>query len=247
MAVRRFVDREVSPAAPAAWDAAEMPWELIRGMPELGSSATTSRATAVRGMSPLACGLVHMELNRGDGSLGTFLGVQSGLAMKSIDMLGSDEQKRALAAGHGPPRADRRLRAHRARRTARTPWRWRRRARRDGDGYVLDGAQAVDRQRHASPTSSSSGRATTEPTARSRASSSRRARPATSARRSTARARCARSGRPTSRLDGVRVPDENRLPGAESLQGHRPRARRHPRRVRLGRARPRRRRRTTRR
>jgi alkylation response protein AidB-like acyl-CoA dehydrogenase len=44
-------------------------------------------------MTPLAAGLVHMELHRGDGSLGTFLGVQSGLAMKSIAMLGSTEQK----------------------------------------------------------------------------------------------------------------------------------------------------------
>ena len=44
-------------------------------------------------MSPLARGLVNMELHRGDGSLGTFLGVQSGLAMKSIDLLGSEEQK----------------------------------------------------------------------------------------------------------------------------------------------------------
>ena len=34
-----------------------------------------------------------MELNRGDGSLGTLLGVQSGLAMKSIAMLGSEDQK----------------------------------------------------------------------------------------------------------------------------------------------------------
>src|SRR5262249_7006320 len=30
---------------------------------------------------------------RGDGSLGTFLGVQAGLAMQSIAMLGSEEQK----------------------------------------------------------------------------------------------------------------------------------------------------------
>ena len=44
-------------------------------------------------MSPIACGLIHMELNRGDGSLGTFLGVQAGLAMQSIAMLGSEEQK----------------------------------------------------------------------------------------------------------------------------------------------------------
>jgi glutaryl-CoA dehydrogenase len=35
-----------------------------------------------------------MELNRGDGSLGTFLGVQAGLAMRSIAMLGSAAQKR---------------------------------------------------------------------------------------------------------------------------------------------------------
>jgi len=44
-------------------------------------------------MTPLARGLVNMELQRGDGSLGTFCAVQAGLAMKSIDMLGSDEQK----------------------------------------------------------------------------------------------------------------------------------------------------------
>jgi glutaryl-CoA dehydrogenase len=34
-----------------------------------------------------------MELNRGDGSLGTVVGVQSGLAMKSIALFGSEEQK----------------------------------------------------------------------------------------------------------------------------------------------------------
>jgi glutaryl-CoA dehydrogenase len=40
-----------------------------------------------------------MELNRGDGSLGTFLGVQAGLAMKSIALLGSEEQKRRWLPG----------------------------------------------------------------------------------------------------------------------------------------------------
>jgi glutaryl-CoA dehydrogenase len=34
-----------------------------------------------------------MELSRSDGSLGTVFGVQSGLAMKSIHMFGSEEQK----------------------------------------------------------------------------------------------------------------------------------------------------------
>src|SRR6266702_5988828 len=50
-------------------------------------------------MSPIATGLVHMELNRGDGSLGTFLGVQAGLAMQSIAMLGAEEQKRRWLPG----------------------------------------------------------------------------------------------------------------------------------------------------
>src|SRR6202012_4202111 len=44
-------------------------------------------------MSPMACGLVTMELHRGDGSLGVFLGVHAGLAMTSIAMCGSEEQK----------------------------------------------------------------------------------------------------------------------------------------------------------
>jgi Acyl-CoA dehydrogenase, middle domain/Acyl-CoA dehydrogenase, N-terminal domain len=34
-----------------------------------------------------------MEINRGDGSLGAFLAIQSGLVMKAIHLLGSDEQR----------------------------------------------------------------------------------------------------------------------------------------------------------
>jgi glutaryl-CoA dehydrogenase len=41
----------------------------------------------------MACGLVTMELHRGDGSLGLALGVHAGLAMQSVAMLGSEEQK----------------------------------------------------------------------------------------------------------------------------------------------------------
>jgi glutaryl-CoA dehydrogenase len=44
-------------------------------------------------MSIVAAGLIQMELSRGDGSLGVLLGVQAGLAMRSIAMLGSEEQK----------------------------------------------------------------------------------------------------------------------------------------------------------
>jgi len=84
IATRRFVDEEVLPAINEYWEAAELPWPLMRRLAELG---------LFEPMSPLAEGLVHMELHRGDGSLGTFYGVQKGLAMTSIEMLGSDEQK----------------------------------------------------------------------------------------------------------------------------------------------------------
>jgi len=90
---RRFVDEEVLPAINDCWEAAELPWPLIRRLADLGLYGEDITGYGCPGMSPLARGLVNMELHRGDGSLGTFLGVQSGLAMKSIDLLGSEEQK----------------------------------------------------------------------------------------------------------------------------------------------------------
>ena len=90
---RRFVDQEVLPAINEYWEAAELPWPLMRRLAELGLLGEDIQGYGCPGMSPLARGLVNMELHRGDGSLGTFLGVQSGLAMKSIALLGSDEQK----------------------------------------------------------------------------------------------------------------------------------------------------------
>ena len=139
-ATRRFVDREVLPAINEYWEAAELPWPLMRRLAELGLYGEDIEGYGCPGMSPLARGLVNMELHRGDGSLGTFLGVQSGLAMKSIALLGSEEQKErwlpamarldAIGAfaltepAHGSDSV--------ALETS---------ARRDGDGWVLDGAK----------------------------------------------------------------------------------------------------------
>jgi glutaryl-CoA dehydrogenase len=93
IATRRFVDREVLPVINEYWEAAELPWPLLHRLPELGLLGEDIEGYGCPGMSPLARGLVNMELHRGDGSLGTFLGVQSGLAMKSIALHGSEEQK----------------------------------------------------------------------------------------------------------------------------------------------------------
>jgi glutaryl-CoA dehydrogenase len=139
-ATRRFVDEEVLPVINDYWEPAELPWPLMRRVAELGLYGEDIQGYGCPGMSPLARGLVNMELHRGDGSLGTFLGVQSGLAMKSIALLGSEEQKdRWLPAmarldkigafaltepAHGSDSV--------ALETS---------ARRDADGWVIDGAK----------------------------------------------------------------------------------------------------------
>jgi glutaryl-CoA dehydrogenase len=91
--VRRFVNEEVVPVIGPYWERAEIPWPLVRRLPELGIVGEDIQGYGSAGMSPMACGLVTMELHRGDGSLGVFLGVHAGLAMMSIAMCGSEEQK----------------------------------------------------------------------------------------------------------------------------------------------------------
>jgi glutaryl-CoA dehydrogenase len=91
--VRRFVDEEVVPVVGPYWERAEICWPLVKRLPELGIVGEDIKGYGCAGMSPMACGLVTMELHRGDGSLGVFLGVHAGLAMLSIAMCGSEEQK----------------------------------------------------------------------------------------------------------------------------------------------------------
>ena len=91
---RRFVEHEVLPVIGDYWERAEFPLALVRRLGELRLVGDGIEGYGCPEMSPLAAGLVTMEINRGDGSIGTFLGVQAGLAMRSIAMLGSKEQKK---------------------------------------------------------------------------------------------------------------------------------------------------------
>ena len=90
---RRFVEEEVMPQINPYWERAEVPLDLCRRLGELGLVGDGLDGYGCPPMSTVAAGLIAMELNRGDGSLGTFLGVQAGLAMRSIHMHGSEEQK----------------------------------------------------------------------------------------------------------------------------------------------------------
>jgi glutaryl-CoA dehydrogenase len=90
---RDFVDDEVLPVINDYWERAEFPRPLVEKLGKLGIVGDGIQGYGCPPMSPISCGLIHMELNRGDGSVGTFLGVQAGLAMQSVAMLGSEEQK----------------------------------------------------------------------------------------------------------------------------------------------------------
>ncbi len=90
---RAFVEQDVLPVINGYWERAEFPWPLVEKMGAAGLVGDGIEGYGCPPMDPLSAGLIHMELNRGDGSMGTFLGVQAGLAMKSIAMLGSEEHK----------------------------------------------------------------------------------------------------------------------------------------------------------
>lgn len=91
--VRDFVDHEVVPVISDYWERAEFPRELVARLGELGIIGDVISGYGCPGLDATAAGLVQMELSRGDGSLGTFFGVHSGLAMHSIAQCGSEEQK----------------------------------------------------------------------------------------------------------------------------------------------------------
>jgi glutaryl-CoA dehydrogenase len=100
--LRAFCAKEVTPVINGYWERAEFPFELVPKIAALQLAGGTIEGYGCPGMSATAAGLVSMEWARADGSLGTFYGVHSNLAMQSIAMLGSEEQKQRWL----PPMAD---------------------------------------------------------------------------------------------------------------------------------------------
>ena len=91
--VRAFADREVIPIINGYWEKAEFPFELVPKIAALGIAGGAIQGYGCPGMSQIAAGLVAIEMTRGDGSLNTFFGVHSGLAMGTMAICGSEEQK----------------------------------------------------------------------------------------------------------------------------------------------------------
>ncbi|MFI2365510.1 acyl-CoA dehydrogenase family protein [Promicromonospora sp. NPDC019610] len=92
LAVRRFVQDEVLPVIDGYWERYEVPMDLVKRMAELDFLRDGVDVPGFPKISKMAEGLSAMEMSRGDGSVTTICGVQGGLALRSIVMLGSDEQ-----------------------------------------------------------------------------------------------------------------------------------------------------------
>jgi len=91
--VREFCDREIVPVIDGYWERAEFPFALVAKFASLNLAGGTIRGYGCPGLTHVAAGLVACELAHADGSMDTFFGVHSGLAMGSIAMLGSEEQR----------------------------------------------------------------------------------------------------------------------------------------------------------
>jgi len=91
--VRRFAEAEVLPVVNRYWERDEFPFELVPRFAELNIVGDTMAGYGTTPMSAVGSGLVSYELSRVDGSIATFFGVHVGLAMQSIYLLGSEEQK----------------------------------------------------------------------------------------------------------------------------------------------------------
>ncbi len=91
--VRNFMEDEVKPIANEYWNKAEFPFQIIPKMAELNICGLTYEGYGTPNETYIMEGIIAMELARVDVSISTFFGVHSGLAMGSIYICGSEEQK----------------------------------------------------------------------------------------------------------------------------------------------------------
>jgi glutaryl-CoA dehydrogenase len=91
--VRAFMETEVQPVINDFWSRDEFPFELLPKFKSLGIAGLPIKGYGCPGKSTTMMGFLMMELARVDASISTFFGVHTGLAMGSIDVCGSEEQK----------------------------------------------------------------------------------------------------------------------------------------------------------
>jgi glutaryl-CoA dehydrogenase len=138
--VARFVDDRALPLIAECFDQGRFPSELIPEIADLGLLGSSLEGYGCAGLNAVSYGLICQELERCDSGLRSFVSVQSSLCMFPIHAFGSEEQKQRwlpdMAAGkvigcfgltepHGGS----------------DPANMKTHARRDGEGWILNGAK----------------------------------------------------------------------------------------------------------
>src|SRR6267154_2431476 len=135
---RAFVEDNLIPIIEQCNRDGRFPRQLVRPMGELGFYGATLEGYGCAGVNNVEYGLLMQELERGDSGIRSFASVQSALVMYPIYAFGSDQQKDTwlpkMATGEklgcfGLTEPD----------FGSNPGNMRTRARKDGDGYVLNG------------------------------------------------------------------------------------------------------------
>ena len=138
--VRDWVRRRFLPIVIDSWRAGALPDWLGTELGELGLLGMHLEGYGCAGASATAYGMACLELEAGDSGLRSFVSVQGSLAMFAIHAFGSEEQKlrwlEPMAAGQvigcfGLTEPD----------AGSDPGAMRTSARRDGDGWVLNGTK----------------------------------------------------------------------------------------------------------
>ncbi|MFQ5749691.1 MAG: acyl-CoA dehydrogenase family protein, partial [Planctomycetota bacterium] len=137
--VRQFVEDRILPVIGRHWESGTFPREWCRELGELGLlGPSVPEEFGGAGLGAVAYGLICQELERGDSGVRSFASVQGALVMYPIHAFGNEEQKRAwlprLASGEvvgcfGLTEPD----------FGSNPGGMRSRCRRAGDEWVLDG------------------------------------------------------------------------------------------------------------
>ncbi|MFE2771968.1 acyl-CoA dehydrogenase family protein [Microbacterium resistens] len=91
--VRSFVDARIRPHIADWYDRAVFPTDLVPELADLGVLGMHLTGYGCAGRSAVEYGLAAMELEAGDSGLRTFVSVQGSLAMSAIHKHGSEEQK----------------------------------------------------------------------------------------------------------------------------------------------------------
>lgn len=96
--VRNFMEDEVRPLVNDHWNRAKFPFEIIEKFKKLNIAGVPYEGYGCPNLPFLMEGIIAQEIARVDVSISTFFGVHSGLAMGSIYLCGSEEQKQEWLA-----------------------------------------------------------------------------------------------------------------------------------------------------